>query len=131
MKPKLQRNDIVHPELSYKISGILFDVFKEMGFGYHEKYYQRALAVKFVEQGLKFQEQTSVPIQYHAENIGKYIFDFLIEDRIVLEIKKGDYFRKQNMEQVIGYLKASGLQLGLLANFTRNGVRIKRIVNIN
>ncbi|MDP2676874.1 MAG: GxxExxY protein [bacterium] len=131
MKPKLQRNDIVYPELSYKINGILFDVFKEMGFGYQEKYYGKALAVRLTEEGLKFKEQVSMPIQYHAEDIGRYIFDFLIEDRIILELKKGDYFRKENMEQVIGYLKASGLRLGLLANFTRNGVRIRRILNIN
>lgn len=128
---KLRRNDVVHPELSYTINGVLFYVFKDMGFGHQEKYYQKAVALKFNEKGLKFKEQVSAPILYQQEKIGGYVLDFLVEDRVILEIKKGNYFKKQNIEQVLGYLKALKLQLGLLANFTRDGVRIKRIVNIN
>ena len=130
MKSLLRRKDLLYPELSYKISGILFEVFKEVGSGYPEKYYQRAIVATFIKNKIQFNEQVSVPLLYDGKQIGRYQLDFLIEDAVVLEIKKGEYFKKQNIDQVVGYLKSRHLQLGLIANFTRNGVRIKRIVNL-
>jgi GxxExxY protein len=129
-QPIVRRNDLAYPELSYKINGILFDVFKELGAGYQERYYQRAIALAFKKNHVRFQEQIRVPLQYASEAIGSYVLDFFIEDCIVLEIKKGDYFKKQNLNQVIGYLKAKNLRLGLIANFTSNGVKIRRILNL-
>jgi len=126
----LQRKDIVHAELAYRINGLLFNVFKSLGFGYQEKYYQRAVAEALSRADIKFSEQVYVLLTYLGKPIGRYFLDFLIEDLIVLEIKKGSYFEKQNIEQVLGYLKSKNLQLGLIANFTKNGVRVKRIVNL-
>lgn len=57
--------------------------------------------------------------------------DFVIEGKIVLEIKVGEHFSKNNINQIYGYLKATDLKLGILANFTRTGVKYKRIININ
>ncbi|TAL61801.1 MAG: GxxExxY protein, partial [Bacteroidetes bacterium] len=64
------------------------------------------------------------------KEIAKGIIDFLIEDSIVLEIKKGDRFLKGNIDQVNSYLQITGLQLGILANFTSRGFQFKRILNI-
>ena len=61
--------------------------------------------------------------------IGKYYMDFIIENKIVLEIKRGDYFVRTNIKQIIDYLKAVNLQLGILANFTNNKMRYMRILN--
>ncbi len=80
---------------------------------------------------LKFTEQTYFPIKITEEKIGNYYLDFLIENKIVLEIKKDTEFRRKNIEQVYNYLKYTNLKLGILANFTKNGVRFKRILNIN
>ena len=131
MKSEVHRDDLVYPDLSYRISGILFEVFKELGPGYQEKYYERAIAVAFAKENLRFEEQLRIPLQYHNRPIGSYVLDFLTENVIVLEIKKGNYFKKQNIDQVFSYLKAKNLRLGLIANFTANGVKVKRIVNIN
>lgn len=60
----------------------------------------------------------------------KYILDFLYENIIVIELKQGDSFSKRNINQIYSYLKATGLKLGLLINFTRSGVKFKRIVNL-
>ena len=57
--------------------------------------------------------------------------DFLIEGKVVLEIKVGEHFSGSNINQLFGYLKATDLKLGILANFTRTGVKYKRIININ
>lgn len=122
---------LIYKELTYRINGILFGVFNELGYGYQEKYYQRAISLALKEGNVKYKEQVSVPIEFKGSGIGRYFFDFLIEDKIILEIKKGDQFYKKDITQTYAYLKSSGLKLGLLANFTKNGVKIKRIVNIH
>ena len=78
MESKVRRNDLLYPDLSFKVSGILFEVFKEVGPGYQEKYYQRAIALALAKNGIKFQAQLVVPLIYAGETIGKYILDFLI-----------------------------------------------------
>lgn len=64
------------------------------------------------------------------KDLGIYVFDFIYEEKIVVELKQGENFSKQNINQVYAYLKATNLKLGLLINFTRKGVKFKRIVNI-
>lgn len=127
---KLKRQDLIYPELSFKIYGVLFGVFRQIGAGFQEKYYQRAVAIALSQSGLKIIEQLMVPLLFEGKTIGRYFLDFLIEGKIILEIKKGDYYHKQNIDQVKAYLKAKGLKLALIANFTSNGVKIIRIVNI-
>lgn len=126
----LKREDLVYPELSYQIIGILFDVYNKLGFGNSEKVYQRAVAIALKNAGLKFREQAYFPIKYQNERIGSNFLDFLIEDKIILEIKKGDRFVKNHIEQVYQYLVVGGLKLGILAYFAPRNVHFKRIVNI-
>jgi len=121
---------VVYPELSYKIVGILFEVYNQLGPGYQEKYYQRAIEAAFKTNKLTFKKQLSLDINFNNVKIGKYFLDFLVEDKIVLEIKKGNYFPKKNIEQVYAYLKLTGLKLAILANFTSNGIKFRRILNL-
>lgn len=130
LKAKIVRADLIYPELSYKIIGILFEVYNSLGAGYQEKYYQRAISTAFRKQKINFKEQVLIPLTYLNEKIGKYLLDFLIENKIVLEIKRGDRFSRKDIEQIYSYLKAKRLKLGLLANFTNHGVKFKRILNL-
>ncbi len=79
---------------------------------------------------MKFREQVAVPLVFRGTRIGTNFLDFLIDDTVILEMKKGDYFHRTNFEQVNQYLRATGLKLALIAVFTSKGVRVKRIVNI-
>jgi GxxExxY protein len=128
---ELKRNDLIYPELSYQIVGILFEVYNEIGIGYQEKYYQRAIAECLKKHNLSFREQVLTPLKFQENKIGNYFLDFLIENKIVLEIKRGEGFAKTNIQQVSSYLKAANLKLGILANFTSKGLKSKRILNIN
>ena len=87
IKSNIRNEDLLYPELSYKIIGILFDVYNKMGYGYQEKYYQKAISAKLRENNLNFKEQYQVEIIFNDNKIGKYFLDFLIEDKIILEIK--------------------------------------------
>lgn len=127
----LKREDLIYPELSYEIIGILYEIYNDLGCGYQEKYYQKALSLKFKERNIVFQEQLMVSLKFQGNNIGKYFLDFLIENKIILEIKKDEQFSRNNIEQVYAYLKATNLKLGIIANFTKQGLKFKRIVNLN
>ena len=75
-------------------------------------------------------EQVYSPILFKNNNIGQCYYDFLIDGKIVLEIKSGEKFLKQNINQIYSYLKVKNLKLGLLANFTKEGLKFRRILNL-
>ncbi|MEP7265711.1 MAG: GxxExxY protein [Bacteroidota bacterium] len=102
-----------------------------MGFGHLEKYYQRAFAVALKNKKIAFKEQAPYDLIFQETVIGKQYFDFLIEDKLVVELKKDNKFSKKHIDQVNSYLRVSGLQLAILINFSSNGVIYKRILNIN
>lgn len=121
---------IIYPDLSYQIVGILFDIHNKIGGGHKEKYIQRAIEFALKEKGLDYRKELALPLRYKGQTVGKYFLDFLIEDKLILEVKVGERFKKEYIEQVVSYLKAKDLKLGILANFTREKVRFRRIVNL-
>ena len=127
----LKRQDLFFPELSYKVVGCAFEVHNALGGGHHEKYYQRALAAAFRNSKLAFNEQVYYPLRYREQIVGKDFFDFLVEDRIIVEIKKGSRYSIKHINQVLEYLKSSGLKLAILINFASDEVSFKRIINFN
>jgi GxxExxY protein len=126
----LKRKDLLYPELSYEIVGSAFDVYNELGSGHHEKYYEKALAEAFVAKKLNFRRQVSFPITYKSKIIGRKILDFLVEEKIIVEIKKGNRFSKIHIDQVLEYLRMNNLRLAILINFSSEGVVFKRIINL-
>lgn len=122
---------LVHKELSYEIVGALYHVFNELGYGYQEKYYELALAKVLDQKGLRYDRQVKCDLLFKNDKIGVYFLDFLIDDKIVLELKVGKRFSKQAFDQIIAYLKATNKQLGILALFNSKGVRFIRIVNLD
>lgn len=125
------RKDLLYPELSYQIVGILFEVNNSLGYKYQERYYQRAIASLLKNVGIKFKEQVPIKLTVGGKEFARGFIDFLIEDKIILEIKRGERFLKSNIDQLYSYLKATGRELGILANFTSKGLQFKRIVNIH
>lgn len=130
MKQTVKKPDLLYPDISYRIVGCAFDVYNSIGSGYHEKYYQRALIEAFTQQGVTFQTEVSYPLTYKGKVIGRKRLDFLIEGKVVVELKKGDNFSKSHIDQVVEYLRTQNLKLAILINFGSRGVLYKRIVNI-
>lgn len=131
MKKTLQRKDLIYPELSYKIVGCLFEVYNNLGPDHREKFYQKAIAWEFDNNKIKFCKELPISLKYKNQSLGKNYLDFLLEDKIVLEIKVGKHFTKHSFDQVREYLKLNNLNLGLIANFTKDGVKIHRVINFN
>ena len=120
--------EIIYPELSYKIVGILYKVYNELGGGYQEKIYQSAIRKELIESKIGFIEQVKVGLLYKGNKLYRYYLDFVIEHKIILELKVTPRFTPRDIMQVLGYLKQSGLELGILASLNRNAVFFKRIL---
>ncbi|MCX5751923.1 MAG: GxxExxY protein [Candidatus Saganbacteria bacterium] len=120
--------DLIYPELSYQIIGVLYKVYNELGGGYQEKVYQAAIKREFLKNDIDFIEQVKVDLRYDQNSIGRYYLDFIVEHKIVLELKVTPRFAPRDIMQVLAYLKQSGLELGILASLNRNTVLFKRIL---
>jgi len=120
--------DLVYPELSYKIVGILYKIYNKLGGGYQEKYYQQALKREFFAENIPFLEQVKVDLNYNGKMIGRYYLDFMIDHKIVLELKTTPAFSSRDVMQVLNYLKQGNLELGILASLNRNTIIFKRIL---
>lgn len=125
-----EEGKVVYKELSYELVGILYDVYNELGYGHPERYYQKAIADELKRHNLPFKQQVPFSLKYKGQIIGRYFLDFLIDDKIVLELKKDGRFPKKNIEQVKSYLQATNMKLAILANFTPEGVKFLRVLNI-
>lgn len=126
---KPSENKIIYPELSYEIVGILFKVHNELSNKYQEKYYQRAIEIELKNQNIRYSKEIPVKLKYENESIGKYFLDFLIEDKIILEIKAVPELEAKDFKQVLAYLKAMKLKLGIIANFRPEKLIFYRVLN--
>lgn len=120
---------IVQKELSYKIIGILFSVQNQLGNRYQEKYYQRAIEEALNENKIGYKREIPVDLKFNNKKIGKYFLDFLIQDKIILEIKTVPSFTPKDFKQVLAYLTANNIELGILANFRTDKLSYRRILN--
>ncbi len=128
-KHYLQRSDLLYPELSFVLVGTLFDVHNSFGGGHPERIYQKAIAQGLKEKNIEFKEQYHVPLYFNGAIVGRYYLDFLVEDKIILELKRGKYYSVGVINQTKKYLQALNLQLGIIACFAHDSVVTKRIIN--
>jgi len=120
---------VIEPELSYKIVGFCMLIHSELGKGCKEKYYQRALEVILKNNKINFQKEIKVDLNFENNKIGHYYLDFLIENKIVVELKTKPFLSKSDYNQVLNYLITSNLKLGILINFGKDSLEYKRIIN--
>jgi GxxExxY protein len=109
-----------HSELTGRILGAFFQVHKELGYGFSEKVYENALAMLLIEMGLKVEQQVHLYVFYHGRVVGEYIADMVINDTVLLELKATQKIIEDHAAQLLNYLKATNLEVGLVLNFGPN-----------
>src|SRR3989344_4929412 len=109
--------DLVYPELSYQIMGLLFDVHNQLGGQFQEKHYQRAVETVLKSNKIEFDKELASDVFFKEDKIGKFFLDFLIDNKIVLELKAVPKLLPIHFRQVKSYLITKNLRLGILANF--------------
>ena len=114
-------------DLTRRIIGISFDVLNELGAGFLESVYKKALLLAVRQAGLKASEEVKLAVTFRGENVGIFFADIIVESKILLEIKAVKALAPEHQAQVINYLKATGLDVGLLLNFGRPKLEYKRL----
>lgn len=115
--------------LSEKIIGCAFNVSNALGTGFLEKVYQNALAVELSNEGLEFEKEKAIIVHYKGSIVGEYFADIVVGKQIIVEIKAIKSLNEIHQAQLLNYLKATKLPLGLLINFGTPKVQIKRMLN--
>ena len=123
-------NNYKHSELTQKIISAYYKVYNTLGYGFLEKIYEKALLIELRKIGLTVEEQKSINVYYHDEEVGVYFADLIVNDSVIIEIKATEKLNKKNEVQLVNYLKATNIEVGLLMNFGEAPV-IKRKVFSN
>ncbi|MDA2922813.1 GxxExxY protein [Patescibacteria group bacterium AH-259-L07] len=119
---------LLFEELTYKIRGCVFRVYNKLGSGHKENVYQKALEEELNNSGLNFEKEKSIEVFYRDRNVGIYRPDFIIDGKVILELKVLPFMGKNEKRQIWTYLKGSKYKLALLVNFGSSNLQIKRIV---
>jgi len=114
--------------LTYEIIGAAFEVSRILGPGFLEKVYENALLFELRKRGLKAENQVPIKVSYKGHSVGEYVADILVEGAVLLELKTVESLDKAHEAQMLNYLKATGMKIGLLINFKADRAQIKRMV---
>ena len=119
---------LAEKQLSYVIRGCVYEVFSNLGCGFLEKVYENALLSELHLRGLHAEKQIPVSVRYKGKVVGEYFADVLVENKVILELKAQAYLSGENEAQLLNYLKASGIRVDMLVNFTYPRATRKRFV---
>ncbi|WP_320045976.1 GxxExxY protein [uncultured Ilyobacter sp.] len=107
----------LYEDLTEKIIKCFYKVYDELGFGFLESVYEAALVIELQEMGLKIERQKELEVFYKGISIGKYRSDIIVENKIIIELKSTSNLSKIHEVQLVNYLKATNIEIGLLVNF--------------
>jgi len=114
--------------LTEKIIGCAYTVSNTLGTGFLEKIYENALAIELKNNQLNYQQQYPIKVTYNGVTVGEYVSDLIIESKIIVELKASKAIDDSHIAQCLNYLKATNIRLGLIINFGKPKVEIKRVI---
>ena len=106
-----------HSELTDVIISVFYDVYNELGFGFLESVYRKAMRVALIEKGVNVQEEVPVSVFFRRQSVGDFKADLVVNNSILIELKTAETLGPAHEAQVLNYLRATSLELGLLLNF--------------
>lgn len=117
---------VEHEELTYKIIGCAHNVFNELGFGFLESIYHKAMILELVNNEIKAEVEKPLTVYYRDQAIGNFAIDLFVEDAVIVELKSVEQVKSQHEAQLVNYLNGLKMDIGLLINFGPKGVDVKR-----
>jgi len=107
----------LHAETTDLILSAFYNVYNTLGYGFLEKVYENALLIELKSMGLKAQRQVPIKVYYQEQQVGDYYADIIVEDQVIIELKAAEALCEEHEFQLINYLKATNIEVGLLLNF--------------
>jgi GxxExxY protein len=126
-----EAGQLEYGDLSGKVIGAAFEVINELGAGFLETVYEKALWIALQQSGLKVERQCPIQVNFRGSVVGDFYADLLVEDRILVELKAVKALAPEHQAQVINYLKATGISVGLLINFGTPRLEYRRFTRRN
>src|SRR5438874_11078320 len=123
-----EKRKLLHEETTSKIIGAAFEVHNQLGYGFLERVYQRALQVELLRRGESAEIEKRIQVQYKGVVVGDYDADLIVDNCVAVEIKVSPQYDKRDEAQLLNELRATGLKVGVLLNFGRTKVEFKRLV---
>ena len=114
-----------HQDLTAKIIECAYKVHNTLGFGFLEAVYQNALLIELLKAGLRAEKEKKIQVYYDSQLVGDYMADIIVEEKVILELNSVKELHPAHSAQLVNYLKATGLEIGLLINFGEK-VGVKR-----
>ena len=108
---------MIHGGITDSILGVFYDVYNELGSGFLESVYANAMGIVFQERDILFEQEININVHFHEKVVGVFRADFLVEKKVIVELKACKSIDKSHIAQTINYLRATGMEVGLLLNF--------------
>jgi GxxExxY protein len=125
------RTELKHGDITKRAIGAAFDVYNELGFGFVEKVYENSMVVELQRAGIAVRQQDPIKVFYREVLVGDYIADLIVEDKVLIELKAVANLDPCHEVQLVNYLKATGIPVGLLMNFGRKFEFKRRVFDRN
>lgn len=123
---------LLHEEITQEIIRCFFHVYNYFGYGFSEKVYENALCIELTKAGLDVKPQEKIDVFYEQEIVGTYYADLLVDNKVIVELKSTSYLKLEYEAQLLNYLKATNIEVGLLLNFGEKAeFKRKVFANIN
>ena len=113
----MEDSDFKYKEITDVIIKLFYKVYNELGFGFLEKVYQNALFIELTANGFEVEPQKQIKVYYNGRQVGDYYADIIVNDLVILELKANERLLQENEFQLINYLRATNIEVGLLLNF--------------
>ncbi len=120
---------LIFKELTHKIIGAALEVYKTLGYGFIDETYEKALLKELELRGIPAKCNSPIHVSYKGNTIPYYLSNILVDDKVILELQTEEEYNSKNESQIINYLKATGIRVGLIINFGREGCRPRRFVS--
>jgi len=120
-------DNYIYSELTDKIIGCAYDVYNQLGFGFMEKVYENAMMIKLPQKGLEVVQQVPINVYFEDKLVGEYFADILVNNKVIFEFKAVSALSKAHEVQLVNYLKATGIKVGLVINFGEKLKIVRRV----
>ena len=122
---------MLHSDITDKIINAFYKVNNALWYGFLEKVYENAIVIELKKSGCSVVQQSKIEVYYEQENVGNYYADLLVDDKVIVELKASETLCEEHEAQLINYLKATKIEVGLLLNFGRKAVFKRKVFSNN
>ena len=124
----MEKTNYLHSDLSDKILKAFFKVYNNLGFGFLEKVYENAMMIELDKMELDCEQQQHINVYYDNQKVGDYFADIIVEDKIIIELKAAETLIDRHEAQLVNYLRATEIEVGLLLNFGKKPQHKRRVL---